>query len=799
VAPAVPKRQREYSIPPAQPESGEASLISLSETPRSAKRHKVSPGGSLARFARASPAPNNDGDGGGGDGDGDSIMSQLQLPTASPNPRVGAAPAAPSGGSSPPVDRPRLRTLDRMRSLESGRGSSRQANSTQQPAKSLRWPWLDRVRDIEGRAPDDPEYDPATYFVPQDAWKNMVGSFPSAFFTYLCSTRSHSAINTQTAVKVLYWKIKQHNYDTIVWYQQGSFFNVFERDADILHDVLGLAYTHGPQAREKNLYSAGVHRGSLEQYNARLLAMGYRTCVVSQVDADAEQKKQKKFVPERTVDRIFTPGTCSDPDLLPDEACFLVSLFEVSSDATEAGVVGLVALDAAAGTVQLGVIQDDPTRSSTEAAILALGNVRELVVARDNLSPATREMLERTTGAHFSSNGRSGGGSCAVNVLRSQAPKSPIPRRDEFAAAEFWTAENTAQYLDSFRQFPEVLRRQLAEEADGDPLISALGGFLGYLRRIKFDEAVVAQNNFCVLGEAPLSAGTSRAGPRFVALDGSTLRNLDVMECHSSGPSGQLRVSLLSLLQQYAHTKMGKRELRRWVARPLAQAAAIIARNSGVVALRANDTSSNALELGSRLSRLPDLDRDLSKVLQGTATGVQIAHFVQGVETSVDILRSAARLEAIPPDSALGTILRRAELDRAARFLQDLSQTFDSRATIESGSVVVSADASGDTPLHKLLAELRVESERSRATEEALDGTLKRLNECVASRSIRFHHHRSKGRYLLEVPVAITNGSSSWQGKSLILVFCFLISASLTGSLQPCRSRWSAVCVKLIP
>jgi len=65
------------------------------------------------------------------------------------------------------------------------------------------------MRDIEGRKPDHPDYDPTTLYVPFETEK-------------------------LTAAKDMYWRWKQKKFDHIIFFQQGDFYNIFGPDADIL-------------------------------------------------------------------------------------------------------------------------------------------------------------------------------------------------------------------------------------------------------------------------------------------------------------------------------------------------------------------------------------------------------------------------------------------------------------------------------------------------------------------------------------------------------------------------------------
>lgn len=73
--------------------------------------------------------------------------------------------------------------------------------------QEIRHSWLANVKDLDGHSPDHPDYDPRTLYIPPSAWNKF------------------SPFETQ------YWKIKCKNYDTIVFFRKGKFYEIFENDA----------------------------------------------------------------------------------------------------------------------------------------------------------------------------------------------------------------------------------------------------------------------------------------------------------------------------------------------------------------------------------------------------------------------------------------------------------------------------------------------------------------------------------------------------------------------------------------
>jgi hypothetical protein len=114
-----------------------------------------------------------------------------------------------------------------------------------------RYQWLENPKDDQGRQPGllpnflqgasvslltlllgEEGYDPSKLWIPSAAWQSFTAFEDQCVFAV---SRSHTH---QTCCR--YWKIKKDCFDVVVFHKKGKFFELFERDADIGHNVLGL-------------------------------------------------------------------------------------------------------------------------------------------------------------------------------------------------------------------------------------------------------------------------------------------------------------------------------------------------------------------------------------------------------------------------------------------------------------------------------------------------------------------------------------------------------------------------------
>jgi DNA mismatch repair protein MutS len=122
----------------------------------------------------------------------------------------------------------------------------------------------------------------------------------------------------------------------------------------------------------------------------------------------------------------------------------------------------------------------------------------------------------------------------------------------------------------------------------------------------------------------------------YLRLDASTRRNLELLEAYD----GSARGALVTVLDR-ATTGMGKRLLRSWLVRPLADAAGIGQRLDAVEALV--DDFSLRSDVREGLRRIGDLERLVGRVGAGSASPRDVRKLADSLEAIAEL---AARLES---------------------------------------------------------------------------------------------------------------------------------------------------------
>ncbi len=408
-----------------------------------------------------------------------------------------------------------------------------------------------------------------------------------------------------------YLEIKEQHKDSILFFRLGDFYEMFNEDAEVASKELDLMLTTRDRgkAKEEQTPMCGVPYHSSEAYIARLIAKGYKVAICEQTEDPA----QAKGLVERDILRVVTPGTVMDASMLEeDRSNYIAALY---LDSENGGVAfadistGEVHLTGFGGAERVAHLVNELARFSPREAVL-------------NRAAFENTELKTTLLARLS---------CRVD--------DPADGRFSLADAE------------------RRIRKQYGEEGyaalpkEHPAAVMALGALLSYLYDTqKTDLRYLQPYDYYTEG-------------RFMELDLTTRRNLELTETLRSH---ERKGSLLHVLDQ-TRTPMGARLLRAWVERPLLDLAPIRRRHGAVAAL-VRETITRE-ELSEALHGIGDMERQLSRIVYGTAGGRDLA-----------ALRASA--ERLPRVLSLLGSFRNGRLKELAETLDPLTDIYDAIAEI---------------------------------------------------------------------------------------------------------------------
>ncbi|KAI1463267.1 DNA mismatch repair protein Msh6 [Daldinia caldariorum] len=453
--------------------------------------------------------------------------------------------------------------------------SAKQKAHTREPEE--RYPWLADIKDINRNPPGHPDYDPATVYVPPSAW------------------------NSFSAFEKQYWEIKQKLWDTVVFFKKGKFYELYENDATIGHQLFDLKLTD-----RVNMRMVGVPESSLDMWVNQFIAKGYKVARVDQMETalgkemrervDVKAKKQDKII-RRELACILTGGTLVDGSMLQDDiATYCVAIKESIVDDHPA--FGVAFVDAATGQFFVSEFEDDVDLTKFET-LVAQTSPRELLLEKSQISTKALRILKNNT--------------------------SPTTIWNYFkSGGEFWEADLTRRELDCNGYFAEAEGAEerwpsaLAEARDKDLLMSALGALVQYLKVLKIERGLLSQGNFTWY--SPIHKNGT------LILDGQTLINLEIFANSVNGGSDG---TLFALLNRCV-TPFGKRLFRQWVCHPLCNIEKINERLDAVDMLNADAAVRE--QLSSRMTRIPDLERLISRIHAGACRPEDFVRVLEGFE-----------------------------------------------------------------------------------------------------------------------------------------------------------------------
>ena len=420
-----------------------------------------------------------------------------------------------------------------------------------------------------------------------------------------------------------WWDAKREHYDCVIFFRKGYFYELFNQDADIGRQVLGLKVTARGEMK-----LAGVPMTQLEPWAAQLINRGYKVAVVEEMETSIGMGKRKALggggggrgggsgkknsVIRREIKQVYTAGTLLDEGLIGDSSsAFLLSLCE---DA-ETFSIGFCAVDVSVGSMFVGQVsgKEEEGRSELETLLLRL-RPKEVLYAEGHV------------------------GSKALRMLRNTLPESQIstlPRDEQWTSME--TEENICRAMseneddderlsdvmvdDDGREVPDVkIPETLNDNNMSSETVYSLDSFL----KLKGDSPMLwLALGFCCaylkklrVGSLPAMLASVRPyivrSSFFLDLDAQTLRNLSVLESEE-GVAGA--GTLLGLLDR-TKTPMGQRMMRQWLCYPLHDVASINNRLDCIETLISNDHLRIAL---SRFltKQSGDLERRVSRLRMG--------------------------------------------------------------------------------------------------------------------------------------------------------------------------------------
>ena len=355
-----------------------------------------------------------------------------------------------------------------------------------------------------------------------------------------------------------YMDIKSEYTDSVLFFRMGDFYEQFHEDAVIASEVLGLALTSRDKKAADPIPMAGFPWHALEDNLRQMLQAGYKVCVAEQED---ELREGAKLL-ERVVTRIYTPGSLYEETLIGTDEVAGLAAISVRGDG-----LGLATLDASTGHVWTMEHHGDE-RWSRLLDDLLRSNPKELIFTpRD----AEREELRHV-----------------------------ISQLDGVTLSQHSSSQKKGQ--NALKGILEVADLGHIDLGDSPLAMDAAGLAADYLAAMHIVDSIDFKEIEIMRPEGNM------------ILDQTTLRNLELIQTLSGEKEG----SLLGAIDK-CRTSMGRRMLKEWILRPLAEKHLIEERQDAVATIA---RSSRRLdELRDALKGLRDMERLATQLSYNRSAG----------------------------------------------------------------------------------------------------------------------------------------------------------------------------------
>ncbi|KAJ9551139.1 hypothetical protein OSB04_015184 [Centaurea solstitialis] len=362
-------------------------------------------------------------------------------------------------------------------------------------ASKFDWLHPSRIKDANGRRPDNPLFDKRTLYIPRDVLMNM------------------------SASQKQYWSVKSQYMDVLIFFKVGKFYELYELDAEIGHKELDWKLTMSGVGKCRQV---GISEVAIDDAIEKLLARGYKVGRVEQLETSAQAKSRgATAVIQRKLVNVLTPSTLIHGNIGP-QAVHLLALKEGIRNSDDGSIAyGFAFVDCAAIQFWVGSISDDASYAALGALLMQV-SPGEVIFESQGLSKEAQKALNKYSLM----------GSVASQLTPAQ------PATDFVDSSE---VRHVIQMKGYFKGSFNAWDRALDGVVHQDLALCALGGLTSHLSRLKLDDV--------------LRNGSIRPYEVYkgcLRMDGQTMANLEIFSNSvDGGISGKNNCSS----GRYAHVK----------------------------------------------------------------------------------------------------------------------------------------------------------------------------------------------------------------------------------------------------
>lgn len=371
-----------------------------------------------------------------------------------------------------------------------------------------------------------------------------------------------------------YYAAKEEHKDALIFFRMGDFYESFGEDAKTISKELEITLTTRGKGKDgEKMPLAGIPFHAIDNYLPRLIKKGYKVAICEQL----EDPKKAKGVVKRGVVRVVTPGTAMDSSMFQDSSNNY--LMAIHGDKDE---YGLSFLDISTGEFLTTQFSDTAPYDRVASEIARMGP-SECILPPSLLGDS-----------HLAG--------------RIKELKIIIHEFDE-DAFDLKIAEKMLK--DHFRV--STLEGMGCSELQR--AVSSAGAALRYATDTQMRELSQVQSLKTYFDS------------EFMVLDAITLRNLEIVK-NVRGEGNDS--SLIGVLDD-TKTPMGRRQLQKWLLKPLVSVDHINDRLDAVAWL--HDNTLVRFDIRSHLSYVKDMERLVGRVMYGNSNARDLVSLKRSLDS----------------------------------------------------------------------------------------------------------------------------------------------------------------------
>ena len=408
-----------------------------------------------------------------------------------------------------------------------------------------------------------------------------------------------------------YYAAKEEHKDALIFFRMGDFYESFGEDAKTIAKELEITLTTRGKSKDgEKMPLAGIPYHAIDTYLPRLIKKGYKVAICEQL----EDPKKAKGVVKRGVVRVVTPGTAMDSSMFSDSSNnYLMALYGEKEE------YGLSFLDISTGEFLTTQFKDSVPYDRIASEVARMGPSECILPPCLFNDPHLTERLKEL--------------------------KMIIHEFDE-DAFDLKMAEK--MLMEHFNV--STLEGMGCSELMA--AVSSAGAALRYATETQMRELSQVQSLKTYFDS------------EFMVLDAITLRNLEIVR-NVRGEGNDS--SLIGILDD-AKTPMGRRQLQKWLLKPLISVDAINDRLDAVAWL--HDNTLVRFDIRAHLSYVKDMERLVGRVIYGNSNARDLFSLKKSLESVpllLDSLRECRDVDLL--ESLVSQLSSFGELDELAKLI----------------------------------------------------------------------------------------------------------------------------------